>query len=154
MDQQDFTTTLVVEQTPQEVFDAINDVGGWWSGEIEGRTDKLNEEFTYRQQDFHYCKMTITELVPGARVAWLVTESSLTFVKDKGEWTGTTIRFDISRQSDKTRLAFTHEGLIPTLECYNDCNPGWTHYLRDGLLGLITTGKSHAGQEASEAPVR
>ncbi|HEX9039234.1 MAG TPA: SRPBCC domain-containing protein [Ktedonobacterales bacterium] len=153
MDQQDFSVTLLVDQTPQEVFNAINDVRGWWSGDIEGRTDKLNEEFTYRQQDFHYCKLRITELVPDTRVAWLVTESSLTFVKDTGEWTGTTIRFDISRQGDKTRLVFTHVGLIPTLECYKDCNPGWTHYLSEGLLSLMRAGKSPAGQEASEAPV-
>ena len=152
MDQQDFTTTLVVDQTPQEVFDAINDARAWWSGEIEGRTDTLNAEFTYRQQDFHYCKMKITEFVPATRVAWLVTESSLTFVADRDEWTGTTIRFDISRQGDKTRLVFTHQGLVPALECYNNCQPGWTHYLREGLLGLITTGVRHPSQQGSEAP--
>ena len=62
-----FSTAIHVDQTPQEVFNAIINVRGWWSEEIEGATDKLNDEFIYRYKDVHYCKAKLTEVIPGKR---------------------------------------------------------------------------------------
>ena len=83
MSDQDFTTTFTVDQTPEEVFDAINNVRGWWSGELDGSTDQLNDEFTYRYQDIHYSEQRVTESLPGERVVWLVLDSYLSFVEDQ-----------------------------------------------------------------------
>ena len=64
MKSQSFTTAFTVDKTPAEAFAAINNVRGWWSGNIEGSTDKLGEEWIYRYEDVHYSKQKITELVP------------------------------------------------------------------------------------------
>jgi hypothetical protein len=42
----DFTAAFTVEQTPEEVFVAVNNVRAWWSGNVEGETDALDAEFT------------------------------------------------------------------------------------------------------------
>lgn len=136
-----FTTTFFVNESPKEVFEAVNNVRGWWQGEIEGNTDKLNEEFTYRMKEFHFSKQKIVELLPNEKVVWLVTDSNLSFTKDKSEWTGTTINFDISEINNKTQLRFTHIGLSPQIECYDGCSNAWTNLIQQSLMSLITIGK-------------
>ncbi len=136
-----FTTTITIDRSPKEVFDAINNVREWWSGEIDGSTDKLGAEFKYQYQDMHRSSQKITELVPGKKVVWHVVDSRLNFVKDKTEWNGTDIVFEIARKDDKTQLRFTHVGLVPALECYGACSEGWSFYIKDSLRKLISTGK-------------
>src|ERR1700729_1670155 len=99
--QQDFSVTVTVDQTPQQVFDAIADVRGWWSEDIDGRTDALGAEFEFHYKDLHRTTQKISEWVPGKRVVWHVTASQIGFVEDKEEWTGTDIVFDIARKGDK-----------------------------------------------------
>jgi len=141
MNDQDLTIAFTVDQTPEEAFAAINNVRGWWSGEIEGSTDKLGDEFTYRYRDVHYSKQKITELIPGKKVVWLVLDAYLGFVEDKAEWKSTRITFEISTNRDKTEVRFTHAGLVPQYECFNACSNAWGFYISGSLRSLITTGK-------------
>ena len=141
MKTKDYTTSFTVNRSPDEVFDAVNNVRGWWSGEIDGRTDKLGAEFTYRYKDVHRSTQKITELVPGKKVVWHVADARLNFVKNKTEWNGTEVVFEITRKDGKTELRFTHVGLVPAFECYGDCSVAWGFYINDSLRTLITTGK-------------
>ena len=141
MTTKDFTTTIRVDQTPNEVFRAINHVRGWWSEEIEGSTDKLHDEFSYHYQDVHRCKMKIVEFIPGKKLVWLVLDNYFKFTKDKSEWTGTKISFDISKKDNKTQIRFAHLGLVPEYECYDICKNAWTQYIQQSLYSLITTGE-------------
>ena len=141
MDAKDFTVAFTVEQTPEEAFAAINDVRGWWTGKpgIEGSTDKLGDEFTYRYEPHHYSKQKVTELIPGKKVVWLVLDSSIDFVNDKSEWKGTKVTFDIAKKGDKTEVRFTHIGLAPDIECFDACSNAWGSYVNGGLRSLIAT---------------
>ena len=141
MNSQNFTAAFTVDQTPDQAFAAINNVRGWWSGDITGSTDKLGAEFTYRYKDIHYSKHKITEFIPGRKVVWLVLDSYLSFVKDKTEWNGTTVTFEISTKGKQTEVRFTHLGLVPEIECFNGCSNAWSSYINGSLRNLITTGK-------------
>jgi hypothetical protein len=136
-----FTTTFFVNQTPQEVFTAINNVRGWWQGEIEGSTDKLNDEFSYRMKEHHFSKQKIVEFIPNEKVVWLVTDSKLNSFKNKSEWTNTKIIFEITEINNKTQVRFTHIGLVPAIECYGGCSGAWEQLIQKSLFSLITTGK-------------
>ena len=136
-----YTTALLVDQSPEDAFAAINNVRGWWSGEIEGDTDRLGAEFTYRVPHVHYCRLKITEFVPGRRVVWQVLESDLSYTNPRNEWDATRITFDISKGDRETEIRFTHEGLVPAFECYNACSDAWGSLVNGNLYNLLTTGR-------------
>jgi hypothetical protein len=140
MSDQNFSSAFTVDQTPEEAFAAFNNVRRWWTGKpgIEGSTDKLGDEFTYRYEPHHISKQKVTELVPGKKVVWLVLDSILNFVGDKSEWKGTKITFEIAKKGEKTEVRFTHVGLIPDHECYGACSNAWGSYINGSLRNLIT----------------
>lgn len=142
MKDQNYRTSFTVDQSAEAVFEAVNNVRGWWSGAIEGSTDRLGAEFSYHYKDVHRSKQKITEFTPGKRVVWHVLDSDLSFVNDKSEWSGTDIVFDISEKDGKTEVRFTHIGLVPRYECYGNCSSAWGTLINGNLRGLITTGKA------------
>jgi hypothetical protein len=137
---QNFTTSFTVDQTPEEVFAAINNVREWWSGEFEGNADNLGAEFTYRYEDLHYSKQKVTTFVPGKKVVWLVVDAHLSFLEDKSEWKGTEITFEISEEGNETEVRFTHLGLVPDVECFDACSSAWASIINGSLRSVITTG--------------
>ena len=136
----DLTYTFTVDRSPAEAFAAICDVRAWWSGSVEGRTDELGAEWSYEVPDIHFSAFRITELVPDRSVAWLTTKSWLTFTEDHEEWTGTTVRFDLTPTESGTEVRFTHEGLVPQVECYGVCRVAWGEYIQGSLKDRIESG--------------
>lgn len=141
MNNKDFQTRITVTNTPQEVFEAVNNVRDWWSENIEGNTNEVNEDFLYHYKDVHICKLKIVELIPYQKVMWLVLDNHFNFTNNKSEWKGDKIVFDIEDQEGQTQLTLTHHGLEPECECYNVCNDAWTSYVQGSLKSLIETGK-------------
>ncbi|MGB4848992.1 MAG: SRPBCC domain-containing protein [Saprospiraceae bacterium] len=142
MSKKDFSITLLVNKTPEQVFKAVKNVRDWWSGyyseEFKGDTEKLNDEFSFRAGGgAHYSKQKLVEVIPNNKIVWLITDSKLTFIEKTDEWTGTKVIFDISEKGSNTQLTFTHEGLTPQIECYDACAPAWTQYVQNKLLPLI-----------------
>jgi len=141
MKKNDYQLTLTLDQSPAEVFKAINQTRGWWSGQIVGDTDRLGAEFSYRVEGVHFSQQRVTELVPHQKIVWHVTAAKLDFVQDKGEWQGTDIVFEIERKGSKTELRFTHRGLAPAFECYANCSSAWRTLVNGNLRRFIETGE-------------
>jgi hypothetical protein len=129
-----FTYHFETSKSAEEMCKLLLDVRQWWVGfyeeTITGESKKLNDEFTFLAGNgMHFTRMKLITLEPSSRIEWIVTESKLTFLSDPEEWIDTTISFDIKSKGSKTEVTFTHRGLVPQIECYNNCSTAWTEYL-------------------------
>lgn len=141
MTNKDFTTTILVDQSPAAVFEAVNNVRGWWSKNAEGEFSKVNDVFVHKYKDAHRCTIRITEVQPNQKVVWHLLDNYFSFTEDATEWKDTKIVFDITKKGEKTELRFTHQGLTPAYECYDACSTAWTNLIQETLRKTITAGK-------------
>lgn len=140
MKKQDYTTSIAVNATAQEAFNAILDVTRWWSEDMEGTTNKRNDVFTvYFGEVYVTCK--VGQLAAGKKISWKCTDCNKPFLENVKEWKGTVMEWDISEMGKKTEIIFTHIGLTPEIECYEVCADAWGGYIKNSLAKLITTGK-------------
>jgi len=136
MSKQSYTYSFTTSKNVDEVFTYLVDPRNWWVGlfgeTIEGESHDINDEFSFRAGDgLHYSHQKLTDLVTDKKIAWLVTESNLSFLKNTNEWAGTKICFNLEKEGDKTKVVFTHNGLIPQIECYGSCSNAWSQYLQN-----------------------
>ena len=139
MEMKNYHRTITVNALPEEVMQKISQVNLWWAKNVKGKTEKLNDKFTV---DFGetYVDFEIIELVPNQKVVWKVTDCNLHWIKAKKEWNGTEVVFEIFKKGNATQIDFTHIGLIPGVECYNDCEVGWNGHLTNSLVKFINEG--------------
>jgi hypothetical protein len=143
MENKSFKTSIEVAKSPEDVFNCIKDVSKWWSSDFEGRSTKLNDEFVIHHPNAHYSKQKLVEVIPNKKVVWLVTESKLNWLKiNQQEWTNTKMIFEITVNGDASLLHFTHEGLVPEMECYKRCKEGWAMVIKEWLFNFITNNKT------------
>lgn len=144
METQDFTISMKVAAAAGHAFQCINNVSAWWTENLEGSSQLPGDEFTVTFGDVHMSTQKLTEVIPGRRVIWLITDSKLNFISDQQEWTNTHISFEVTDLgSHGSEVRFTHHGLQPQVECYDACSNAWSQYIQGSLFSLITTGAGH-----------
>ncbi len=136
----DFQIDIAVAASCAEAFDRVCNVSEWWTNDIEGTTNAVDARFTVRFADTAV-DFQITDYVPGQSVSWLVTNSYLPWLDNKSEWTGTTVRFDVTPSGAGSQISLTHIGLRSELECFENCSQGWTHFIAESLLKYVRDGK-------------
>src|SRR5438309_11261834 len=124
MENKNYHTTIMVNASAEEAMKKISGVNLWWAKNFSGNAEKLNDKFTVRFGET-FVDFSISELVLGKKVVWKVTDCNLHWIKTKKEWNDTEVVFEISSEKNKTKIDFTHIGLVPGVECYNNCEAGW-----------------------------
>lgn len=140
MENRDYNISITVNKNDLIAFNAIRDFRAWWSEEIEGVTDILDETFFYHYKDVHLCKLKLIEMIPNKKLVYLVTDNEFNFIEDKTEWVGTKLIFELESDGENTKIQFTHLGLTPEDECYKVCEDAWSSYIQGSLKNLIETG--------------
>jgi hypothetical protein len=139
MKNQDFNCSITANVTADEAMEAISQVSVWWAKDFTGSAEKLNDEFTVRFGET-FVTFKISEFIPDSKVVWTATDCYLPWLKDVTEWTGTKVIFEISTENNQTTINFTHQGLVPQAECYDQCVKGWTEHIASSLQNLLNTG--------------
>lgn len=136
MSEKNYQFSFTTSKNQSEVFAHLINPKNWWVGlyeeTIKGKSQELNDEFSFKAGGgAHYSNQRLIELETGKKIVWLVTESNLSFLENTNEWAGTNICFDIESSGDKTKVTFTHNGLVPDIECYDGCSSAWTGYMQN-----------------------
>jgi len=135
-----YHTTIFVDASPDEVMKKISQVNRWWAKSFSGRAERMNDKFNVTFGET-FVDFQVNELVPNKKVSWEVSDCNLHWVREKKEWQGTRIVFELSVEKGMTRLDFTHFGLVPEAECYKDCEVGWNGHITVSLANYINEGK-------------
>ncbi|MES2795606.1 MAG: SRPBCC domain-containing protein [Bacteroidota bacterium] len=140
MKSRDYSTHISTDASLKGAFKSINNVSKWWTADFEGHSEELNDIFTVHFGET-YVTIQLVELIPDEKIGWLVIDCNKPWLKDKKEWNGTQMSWEIFEKGDKTQIRFTHLGLVPEMECYGVCENAWTDYLQISLANLINADK-------------
>ncbi|NUP11079.1 MAG: SRPBCC domain-containing protein [Polyangiaceae bacterium] len=138
MKAQDYTKTIRAKTSARKATQAIDDVGAWWSTSFEGSAERAGDTFGVRFGET-FVDFEVTEH-SASKIVWHVTRSRLPWLEDKTEWTGTDVIFEISTDGDEAIVQMTHKGLLPTVECFDNCEQGWNFYIGKSLPRLLASG--------------
>jgi len=140
MASQNYQRAITVSGSAQNAFANISRVADWWASDFTGSSRKPQDSFTVRFGDV-WVTFRVIEVTPNRKIVWQVTDCHLSWLEDKSEWKDTRLVWNVSEADGGTRIEFTHEGLVPEMECFKDCSIGWDSYIQKSLFKLATEGK-------------
>jgi uncharacterized protein YndB with AHSA1/START domain len=109
-----------------EALATISGIAGWWFTQDVRGSAAAGDEFTVVWRDGATEFVARVEAAEPRAVRWKCLAK-----KPESDWVGTEISFELSDVgSDSTAVAFRHAGLVPTLECFEQCEAGWGQVLQ------------------------
>ena len=146
MTNENFSRSITANISASEAIKRISKVVEWWGVKSDGNSEKQHDKFVVKMSADSFFNFTVAELIPDKKVVWSVTDCYMPWFTNKKEWSNTKLIFDLSENNGVTKLNFTHEGLTPDIECYKQCEFGWTHWITRSLFSYLTTGKGDFNQ--------
>ena len=138
-----FSREITVSVSASDAYRALTtDFDKWWAPYT---ADTLEVGGTIKfHLDPTYWTMRFTKLVPDRIVelecieANHIDEGSPDSIRE--EWLGTKLRWEIEPGQEGTKISLVHEGLTPSLGCYEICNMGWDYFFVNSLQNYLNSG--------------
>ena len=143
MKEQAYHSSFTANSSPREAFEKISRVSEWWSKNFEGKSQKQNDVFTVRFSNGDMYTAKVSETLPDTKIIWEVIDAYQGWVKEPTEWVGTKIIWEVIPQKEGVEVEMTHIGLVPELECFNQCTKGWNYLTLESLSKFLNEGKGH-----------
>jgi len=143
-----YTREIIVSNTPSAAYRALtSEFNKWWtdsSDPVTAEGDTVMFRF-----DPTYWTMRATKLMPDINVELECIEAHHIHeglpASIRKEWEGTKLKWNIQQQEDNTKISFVHEGLVPSLDCYEICEMGWDHFFVNSLKNYLDGGEGDPG---------
>jgi hypothetical protein len=143
-----YTREIVVSNTPSAAYRALtSEFDKWWTSSSRP-VNAVGDTVTFKF-DTTYWTMRATKLVHEKSVELECVEAHHVHeglpASIRKEWEGTELKWNIQQQGDETKISFIHEGLVPSLDCYEICEIGWDHFFVNSLKNYLDTGEGNPG---------
>lgn len=138
---QDYAHDLRVKATRPEVIAALTDetvISRWWT--VVTSTARQGDDVQLLMGDRELMVAFTVGRTDPERISWAVTSCVV------ADWVGTTPTFELHSNADGScDISFRHVGLVPALECFDDCRAGWNHFM-PSLQMFLETGQGRPAQ--------
>ena len=130
----DYVHELHVQATQPDIITALTDeavISRWWTP-ITSTARHGDDVQLFMGEGELMVAFTLDGADP-EKISWAVTACVVP------DWVGTTPTFELHPNADGScDISFRHVGLVPELECFQDCRAGWNHFMPSLQLFLET----------------
>lgn len=143
MNTNEYTRRIVVSSSPNDAYKALTSgFDKWWtldSDSISTAGDTITFKF-----DTTYWVMRANTVSPNyielecIEAHHIHDGLPLSILE---EWKGTKLKWEIDEQDGSTIVSLTHEGLVPSLDCFEICKEGWDYFFVTSLKKYLDEGK-------------
>lgn len=139
-----YTREILVSNTPSAAYRALTSgFTKWWTTSCNPVSEN-GDQIIFRFGPTYWI-MRASNLVPDKIVELECIEAHHVHAglpsSILNEWEGTKLKWGIQKQNEKTKIILVHEGLMPSLECFEVCKQGWDYFFVNSLKQYLDTGK-------------
>ncbi len=143
MNPDNYTRDIIVSSSPKDAYKALtSEFDKWWTLDSDS-VSAVGDTITFKFDTTYWvmCVNTLSsnyielECVEAHHIHDGLPSSILK------EWEGTKLKWEIREQNGNTKITLTHEGLKPSLDCFEICKEGWDYFFVTSLKKYLDEGK-------------